>query len=525
MKKILSLLLLLTLLTACASSAVTLPTQTATPANLPWWRQAVFYEIFVRSFNDTNADGIGDFNGITQKLDYLRSLGVTAIWLMPIHPSPSYHGYDVLDYYSVNPQYGTMDDFKNLLTQAHSRDIRIIIDLVINHTSSQHPWFVDAASSPTSPYRDWYVWSDTSQGNKWTQTPNGYYYAYFWEGMPDLNYNNRAVTAEAQKMSDYWLNDIGVDGFRIDAAKHLIEKGPVLENTAETHTWFKAYNSFIDTTAPEAYVVGEVAGGGGLLAKSYSNQLKQIFNFELANAIINSVAGGAKSSLFSGYTFALNDKPDGDYAIFLTNHDQNRANSVFKANDEKARVAAVLLFTAPGTPFLYYGEEIGMLGQKPDEDIRLPMQWSADPTTAGFTTATPWRAPHASTPTRNVAAQEADPSSLLNQYRALSSLRRQYKALQTGSVTLLETSSPYVFAMLRQQGSERLLVIVNLSADPQPDVTLSSEPILQNGSYTPQVLYGTPTEIAPLTIAQNQLSGYIPVQQLPPYASIIAILK
>ena len=214
-----------------------------------WWRNAVFYEIFVRSFYDSNNDGVGDFNGMAQKLDYIQSLGVNAIWLMPIHPSPSYHGYDVLNYYAVNSQYGTMDDFKNLLAEAHKRDIRIIIDLVLNHTSSQHPFFADANRDVNSAYRDWYVWSN-EPGANFHQGNGGYYYGNFWGGMPDLNYRNPDVTEQMYEVSRYWLEDIGVDGFRIDAAKHIIEEGNKLENTDSTHEWFKEYYAFYKSIDP-----------------------------------------------------------------------------------------------------------------------------------------------------------------------------------------------------------------------------------------------------------------------------------
>src|SRR6266508_2790430 len=211
MKKLLVFILLTSILIGCMSSTqpappttptiAPLPTAFPTPEapELPWWREVVFYEIFVRSFYDTDGNGIGDFNGITQKLDYLQELGINAIWLMPIHPSPSYHGYDVINYYAVNFEYGTMGDFKHLLEKAHDRGIHIIIDLVLNHTSSQHPWFTDSNSNTNSKYHDYYVWSDSSGGNGWYQGQNGYYFAFFCECMPDLNYRNAEVTADMLK--------------------------------------------------------------------------------------------------------------------------------------------------------------------------------------------------------------------------------------------------------------------------------------------------------------------------------------
>ncbi|HOJ00054.1 MAG TPA: alpha-amylase family glycosyl hydrolase [Anaerolineaceae bacterium] len=238
----------------------------------PWWNDSVFYEIFVRSFYDSDGDGIGDFNGIVEKMDYLNDgnpnistdLGITGIWLMPINPSPSYHGYSVTDYYSVNPEYGTMDDFKNFLNEAHKRGIKVIIDLVLNHTSNQHPWFLNAAD-PTSPYHDWYIWSDTdpgyvgSWGQKiWFEQGDEYYYSTFSEFMPDLNYTNPEVTQEMQNIVQFWVNEVGVDGFRLDAAKHLIEEGIQQANTISTHSWYEKFRPALKQINPHALTVGEI---------------------------------------------------------------------------------------------------------------------------------------------------------------------------------------------------------------------------------------------------------------------------
>ena len=370
LKRILSTLLLLSFLSACVRAApepAPTPGAESTPEQTvqeDWWRDAVFYEIFVRSYYDTNNDGIGDFNGITQKLDYLQSLGITAIWLMPIHPSPSYHGYDVTNYYNVNHEYGTMDDFKTLLAEAHKRDIRIIIDLILNHTSNQHPWFKAANSDPNSQYSDYYVWSETSRGGNWHEGNQGYYFGLFWEGMPDLNYNNPAVTADMLKVTDFWLNNIGIDGFRVDAAKHLIEDGDKVENTPATHEWYKDFYTEYKAQNPQAYTVGEVFGAGSSVIKSYTgDQLDHIFNFEMSSGFVNSANGGANSGINSAVKFALQDMPDFNFATFLTNHDQTRAMSVFYGNVDKAKLASFLMLTSPGTPFIYYGEEIGMQGQ------------------------------------------------------------------------------------------------------------------------------------------------------------------
>ena len=416
-KRLFITFLLLTVLCACVpTTPLPVTAQPATPAPTVvtvepryWWREAVFYEIFVRSFYDTDRDGIGDFNGITQKLDYLQELGITAIWLMPVHPSPSYHGYDVLNYFNVNPEYGTMADFKGLLAEAHRRNIHIIIDLVINHTSSQHPFFVAANADPQSPYRDWYIWSDTDPGNRWHPGNNGYYYGFFWVGMPDLNYRNPEVTGFMDDVVTFWLDEVGVDGFRVDAAKHLIQEGDQRENTLATHEWYRDFYQFYKADFPEAYTVGEVFGAGSSVVKSYTgDQLDQVFNFEMSGGFVNSARGEAYSGINSAIQFALADMPDFNFATFLTNHDQDRVMSVLGGDTDKAKVAASMLLTSPGTPFIYYGEEIGMQGRKPDEDIRLPMQWSGEEN-VGFSDGKPWRSPEASYPKVNVETQKNDP--------------------------------------------------------------------------------------------------------------------
>ncbi len=237
--------------------------------------------------------------------------------------------------------------------------------------------------------------------------------------MPDLNYRNPEVTAQMENMVRFWLKDIGVDGFRIDAAKHLIEEGDKLENTQSTHDWFKGFYTYYKSIDPNAFTVGEAYGAGATLAKSYTDdQLDQIFNFEMSSGFINSVSGGSNSGVTSAIEFPLHRIPDFNFATFLTNHDQNRTMSVFNGDWGKAKAAATLLLTSPGTPFIYYGEEIGMQGKKPDEDIRLPMQWSSE-ANAGFTTGTPWRAPAVDYQKVNVVVQDKDNDSLLNHYRAL----------------------------------------------------------------------------------------------------------
>jgi glycosidase len=377
----------------------------------------------------------------------------------------------VLDYYAVNPEYGSMDDFKNLLNEAHKRDMHIIIDLVINHTSSQYPWFVDADSNPDSEYRDYYIWADQPGVGNWHEGQNGYYYGYFWEGMPDLNYNNPAVTKAMLDVTDYWLNDIGIDGFRIDAVKHLIEENGKVENTHATHTWLKEFYKAYKAQNPHAYTVGEVFGAGSSVVKLYTEELDHIFNFEVANGFMNSVSGGANSGISSAVKFAQMDMPDYDYSIFLTNHDQNRVMSVFNGDVNKTKLAAFLMLTSPGTPYIYYGEEIGMQGKKPDEDIRLPMQWSADEF-AGFSSAKPWRTPFNDYTQVNVEAETGDSASLLEHYRALIQVRKSHPTLQTADITLLDAGNSGIFATLRTDANGTYLIIANLTEDEIGEYTL-----------------------------------------------------
>ena len=520
LKRLFVFILLLTQLSACVLTGP----KPAPVSGLEWWEDAIFYEIFVRSFYDTDNNGIGDFNGVTAKLDYLQDLGITAIWLMPIHPSPSYHGYDVINYYAVNHEYGSMDDFKRLLDEAHKRDIKIIIDLVINHTSALHPFFIDANSNLDSPYRNWYVWADEWQGNGWHQGYHGFYYGLFWDGMPDLNYNNPEVTDFANRISAHWLDEIGVDGFRVDAAKHLIEQEGQIENTLATHNWYKDYYETYKENHPTAHTVGEVFGVGGFIAKTYQNEFDHVFNFELASGIVNSVRGGSNTGINSALNFTLKDIDNGEYATFLTNHDQNRVMSVLNGDQEKARLAAFMLLTLPGTPYLYYGEEIGMQGKKPDEDIRLPMQWSGEEN-AGLSGSRPWRSPDANYPQVNVALQENDSDSLLSHYRELIQLRKAHAALRTGQTILLETGNSGVYAILRSEGDEHLLVLANLTGSAIEDYALTlNDEVFPDGAIIPKTLFGDKQGVQ-ATISNKRFKDYKPLGELPPYQAFVFQLK
>ena len=436
----------------------------------PWWNDSVFYEIFVRSFYDSNGDGIGDISGLISKLDYVQDLGVRGLWLMPIHPAVSYHGYDVTNYYTVNPDYGTLDDFKRLLSEAHQRGIRIIIDFVLNHTSDQNPWF-KASLNSHSPFHNWYVWSETDPGQPgWHPTmPSGFYYGYFGEHMPDLNYNNPEVTAKMEDVARFWVQDIGVDGLRLDAAKYLIEEGAVVQNSDATHQWYKNFRPVVKQYNSKAMTIGEVWDLAPISADyAQGDELDLTFDFDLAQAIVTGGRVRRAAGIADAFRVNKNVFKPLQFGSFLTNHDQNRVASQLAGDVDRAKLAAVIYLTGPGVPFVYYGEELGMIGKKPDEDIRTPMQWSAEQN-AGFTTATPWRMPQSDYTQKNVETESADPNSTLSLYRQLIHLRNQHAALRVGDYVEVKTDNPAVFAMLRASATEAVLSVVNLSQDAVSD--------------------------------------------------------
>lgn len=507
----------------------------------PWWNDSVFYEIFVRSFYDSNGDGVGDFNGITAKLDYLNDgdpettsdLGVTGIWLMPINPSPSYHGYDVTDYMTVNPEYGTLEDFKNLLGEAHKRGIRVIMDMVLNHTSRDHPWFV-ASRDPSSPYRDYYIWADKKPaysgpwGQKvWIAHSSGYYYALFWDGMPDLNYTNPAVTQEMDNVIRYWLTNVGVDGFRLDAIKYLIEEGAKQENTASTHAWLKQFHSVYKAANPNAVTVGEVWDNLNAI-KEYlqGDELDLAFQFGLAEAFVESANTGSAGTALGELKLTYKLLPPLQYAPFLTNHDTNRLFSQLNGNVDKNKVAASLLLTAPGVPFLYYGEEVGLMGMKPDEDIRRPMQWSTEKY-AGFSATFPWRSPGKGWETNNVALESDDPASLLSHYRTLIRVHNQHAALRVGETWALRADNQALYAILRVSREETVLVLVNLSDAPVGGYSLSlDESSLIPGETRAFPILGAEEELAPVTVnGKGGFSSYAPLPEIGAYQTLIVQLQ
>jgi glycosidase len=472
---------------AASCHGVDLPAEVPGSAALAWSRR-VFYEVFVRSFRDSDGDGIGDLAGLTSKLDYLNDgnpatttdLGISGIWLMPIAASPSYHGYDVTDYEAVEPDYGDRKALAAFLHAAHDRGISVIVDLVINHTSSEHPWFQDALQG--GPHHDWYIWAKedphwpaVAGGNPWHMASNGdWYYGAFWEGMPDLNLRNPAVTAEIDRIADLWLDDVGVDGFRIDAARHLIEDDADHQvNTPETLSWLADFAGHVHAKHPDALIVDEVYDIATLAGKYVPDSADLTFDFGLAAAYRSALQTGRAAPLTTALAETLASWPANRQAAFLTNHDQDRIMSQLNGDVPAARLAAFMYLTGPGVPFLYYGEEVGMQGRKPDERIRTPMQWTADEPAGGFSDAKPWEQPSDDWQAVNVAAEDSDPASLLSGYRHDIALRTANPALTEGRTFPVDGGAEPVIGWIRATAEESLLVVVNVSERAVSDYALS----------------------------------------------------
>lgn len=465
-----------------------------------WWNDTVFYEIFVRSFYDSDGDGVGDINGLIEKLDYLNDgdpatstdLGITGIWLMPVCQSPSYHGYDVIDYRTIETDYGTNADFLRFVAAAKQRGIKIIVDLVLNHTSSQHPWFIASAQSDVT-YVNWYRWSidqPTYTGpwgqQVWHSHSNGrYYYGLFWGGMPDLNYQEPAVYNEIKDTARFWLQDLQVDGFRLDAVKYIIEEGTVLEDVQATYDFWRRFQQDARQAKPGMMSVGEAWDDTGTVVNYVTEgDLDVCFEFNLATTILNAVGSAGPSIVVSKMREIKTSYPYHRYGVFLTNHDQDRVMTNLGENPANARLAASIYLTLPGVPFIYYGEEIGMRGSGAHENIRRPMQWDSSPH-AGFTSGVPWNTVDNNYTTVNVGQQITDPQSSWNRYRHLIFLRGQYNALDRGTYQAIHASNSWIYAYLRQYNHEVVLVMHNFSSQAMDDVgvdILSSN--VPEGNYT-----------------------------------------
>ena len=485
-------------------------TRAGDPTATDWKRGGVCYEVFVRSFYDSDGDGIGDINGLIQKLDYIndgkpdsrRDLGAQCIWLMPVAESPSYHGYDVRDYYKVDAEYGTNEDFKRLVSEAHRRGIHVLVDLVLNHASSEHPAFKEAQRDTASPYRSWFRWLPAHPGvkNKWggdnwhrSAVRGDYYYGFFWGGMPDLNYENPAVLDEAKRISRFWLVEMGVDGFRLDAIRHLIEEGTVTENVPRTHVVLRDYSAYIRRIAPHAFTIGEVWDSTGAMLAYYPDQLDSHFAFEVSDSIIAAVRSGSAKKLFPPLVRIQQAIPDQRWAPFLRNHDQTRTMTELGGDLARAKIAATILLTLPGLPFVYYGEELGMTGNKPDERLRTPMPWRRA-RAGGFTRGTAWQPLQPDSLTANVEALDGHPQSLLNLYRRLIHLRARNPAIATGELIPLDAGNDFVAAYLRRAGDRAVLVVSNLGSTPLAGIRLSSaDSVLRAGKYALTTLLGSHT--------------------------------
>jgi len=487
------------------SSGFAATPQTAVESSNNWWNTSTFYEIFVRSFKDSDGDGIGDFKGITSMLDYLNDgdpnthsdLGISGIWLMPIMPSPSYHGYDVINYMTVNPDYGNMADFKEMLQECHKRGIRVIIDLVVNHTSSENPWFQQAKSG-NKGFENWYIWSDKHPNdsgpwgqNAWHLASNGrYYYGVFTADMPDLNYRNPLVTQMMEMVTAHWLQDVGVDGFRVDAARYLFEDGVSKQDTKETVQWFQNWRNFLKPINPEAFTVGEV-WAETFVQKKYVNPkgLDSLFAFDLAEDIKGAIYSPDASRIIKAYQDAIATMPDFGFSTFLSNHDQERVSDLYGGDDGMSKQAAFVYLTGPGIPFVYYGEEIGMLGAKPDPNIRTPMQWNGEKY-AGFTSGIPWKDPQSDTQKRNVALQTVDPDSLLSWYRELVAIRNDHSVLATAPYLSFTSNCKTLYATLRTDGEDMLLTFINIGSKSHKNCHISIEESPLSGEYTATAIWG-----------------------------------
>lgn len=517
---------------------LSLPTILSTadePLTENWWNERVFYEIFIRSFKDSDGDGIGDIQGIIDKLDYLNDgdptttddLGITGLWLMPPAEAFSYHGYDVTDYYAVESDYGTIEDMQRLIEEAHQRGIAIIIDMVVNHSSSHHPWFIQSQLGE-APYADWYIWEDENPNYAgpwgdvaWHESNDRFYYGVFWGGMPDFNYRNADTTQAMFDIATFWLNEIGVDGFRLDAIKHIVENGEIQENTPESRQWLTEYEAHLESVKPNSFTVGEIFNGASFIVTRYIEErsIDSGFDFKVAEEMIGAAQSGSNKDIIRAHRNAMRDYPLNQFATFLTNHDQNRLANLLNNDVGKNKVAASLLMTGPGIPFMYYGEEIGMTGTKPDERIRTPMQWE-NSETAGFTSGeTIWEALQdaENLAVANVADQTDRPDSLLNHYRDMIHLRNANPALLMGDLTAVDSSERSLYAFLRHSDEQILLILINLGDEVITDYTLTledSEHDLSKGT----LIYGAGDNLSPLLNAGGGFDSYTPLAELAPFS-------
>jgi alpha-glucosidase len=510
------------LVVAAVLSWATFSSAQTGPADMkeqPWWKHAVFYEVYPRSFADSNGDGIGDLNGITSKLDYLHDLGVDAIWITPCFPSPQVDfGYDISDYDNIDPMYGTLADFGNLVSEAKKRNIRIILDYVINHTSDQHPWFIDSRSSRTSAHRDWYIWRDGKgpgqPPNNWLSTfglsawkfdptTNQYYYHYFYPEQPDLNWRNPAVEKAMFDVTRFWYKR-GVAGFRLDAVDSLFEDPNLTDNPFlpgkdkfGRPNMEEKYNKKLPEVHATLQKLRKVADeyGAVLIGETWTSQVQELERYYGENGnelqlpmdlMLTNLPLSAQA--FREHIKAV-DGARGQPTYVITNHDIRRSYSRYGDgvhNDDIAKMMAGLYLTLRGTPVMYYGEEIGMANNDPKrkEDVkdpigklgwplekgrdgeRTPMQWNSGPN-AGFTTGKPWLPIPDSAKTHNVETENKNPRSILSFYKEVIRLRKTEPALLEGAYIPLNEADPNVLSYLRKSAAGTVLVVLNFSPSPQ----------------------------------------------------------
>jgi len=480
-----------------------------------WWRDGIIYQIYPRSFADSNNDGIGDLQGIIGKLDYLQSLGIDAIWLSPIFPSPDVDfGYDVANYKDIDPKFGTMADFKQLVVGAKQRKIHIILDLVLNHTADQHPWFLQSKKSKDNPYHDWYLWEDPKLNgdppNNWQSIFGGpaweydpdldqYYYHMFYKEQPDLNWRNPNVRKEMLSIFSFWLEN-GVDGFRLDVFNAYFKDAQLRDNPSKFGIRaFERQEHFYDNSQPEmisllneirhildqypgSYTVGETFLANTEQTAQYigEDKLHAAFNFDFAENRWH-----PKRFLSSAKKWYRALQEDDWPNNFLSNHDMTRAATrySFGEDDRRAKVAAAMLLTIKGTPFIYYGEEIGMrditIRKKSDikdpigktfwplykgrDSCRSPMQWT-DEENAGFSKSDPWLPVNQNYSTRNVQNLAKDPNSILSFTKKIISIRKNEPALQRGDFIPLATDPKHLLAYSRKYQEDEIILLLNFSS-------------------------------------------------------------
>lgn len=490
--------------------------------NTRWYKDAIFYEVYTRAFADGNGDGHGDLAGLTEKLDYFQALGVDCLWLSPMYPSPLLDdGYDISDFTSIHPDYGSLNDLKRLLSEAHARNLRVIADLVLNHTSSQHPWFQAARAGRHSPFRDYYVWSDddlkyrdariifldTEKSNwTWDEAAGQYYWHRFYSSQPDLNYDNPAVRAEMLNVVKFWL-DLGLDGFRADAVPYLFEReGTDCENLPETHAYLKEIRRYVDVHYPDRILLAEANQWPQDLRPYFGegDEFHMAFHFPIMPRIFMALRKADCEPIVKILQATPPIPDECQWATFLRNHDEltlemvteeerqwmwqeyapdprmrlnlgirRRLAPLLDGDRRKIELANALLYALPGSPILYYGDEIGMgddIWLNDRDGVRTPMQWTDGPN-AGFSTASPdaLYAPPIGDDRFgyrrvNVAAQRADADSLWHTLRRLLSIRRAHPALGQGSYEFLDSHNRSVLAVMRVRDAEAILAVSNLSS-------------------------------------------------------------